>query len=465
MERKHDTEQSKERRAYRRKRRIRNQIISYIVLVVLIIGCVAGGYYVANNVLHKSDKDNTVVNGETPTPPNDSDGDDPTLVPEEPVEPDEPTEPDEPADVPVVEEPDPQEVLLNEMIDSYISQMSLQDKVAALFIVTPEQLTGVNKVTVAGKTTQSKLNEYPVGGLIYFSKNIVSYTDFKTMLEKTQEMSKYPMFLCIDEEGGSVARVASTVSTVNETDHMSIIGATGEPANAAAAYTYIGSYLSDLGINVNFAPVSDVQTSINTLFDKRAFGSDPSLVSNFVSMSVIALQEQKISACVKHFPGHGATDGDSETGMATTQRTLEEMRTAEFLPFISGMDAGSDFVMVGHISTPAVTGDQVPASLSKTWITDVLRNELGYEEIIITDALNMPAITEYYLPGDAAILALQAGADMLLMPENFVDAYNAVLNAVAQGTVTEQRIDESLRRIYRVKCRQKMITELGDIAE
>lgn len=442
------TEEQMDKRLLRRKRRVRNQVLAYIFLFIFLIGLVGGGLYGADRAFHIFDK-------KEPVPV------------EEPVEPEQPSEPiiAEPEEVPEPEVIDPQEQLMNEMVESYISQMTIQEKVAGLFIVTPEQLTGVDRVTAAGNTTKTSLEQYPVGGLIYFSRNILTYDGFKTMLTNTVEYSKYPLFLSLDEEGGSIARVAGTLSSVQNVQNMSEIGATGDLSNATTAYTSIAGYLTDLGINVDWAPVADVQTENNELFQVRSFGSDPGQVAQFVSTSVLALQENGVSACLKHFPGHGATDGDTEEGMAITNRTLDEMRLSELIPFQSGIEAGVDFVMVGHMSVPGITGDNTPASLSKTVVTDMLRTELGFEGIIVTDALNMPAITDYYLSEDATIAALQAGADMILMPDDFEASYEAVLDAIAEGTLSEERINESLRRIYRVKCQNSMITSLDEIGE
>ena len=210
---------------------------------------------------------------------------------------------------------------------------------------------------------------------------------------------------------------------------------------------------------MDFAPVADVLTNVdNTVIGNRAFSSDAGVAAQMVSSAVTGLQETGVSACLKHFPGHGDTAGDSHTGAAQTDRTKEEMVAEEFLPFQSGIEAGVDMIMVGHITAPNLTdGDSLPASISEKIITGVLRNELGYQGIIITDAMNMGAITEYYKSDVAAIMALKAGADMVLMPENFEEAYQGVLDAVVDGTVSEERIDDSLRRIYRVKLRSRVL--------
>ena len=207
---------------------------------------------------------------------------------------------------------------------------------------------------------------------------------------------------------------------------------------------------------MNFAPVADVISEGNETIGDRSFGTDVNLVSPMVVAAVEGMQSNGVSACLKHFPGLGDTTADSHDGMATTDKTLDDFNATDFPVYQAGINAGVEFVMVSHLSAPNVTGDNTPASLSPKMITEILRGQLGYQGIVITDAMGMKAITEYYTSADAAVKALQAGADVILMPENYEEAYNGVLEAVNNGTLTEERIDESLRRIFRVKCKDKV---------
>lgn len=346
---------------------------------------------------------------------------------------------------------------LNDMVEDTIAGMTLEQKVAGLFFVTPEQLTGVGQAVQAGEGTKEALAKYPVGGLIYFSQNIQSEEQIKEMLSNTASYSMFPLFFGVDEEGGRVARLADALKLDN-VGPMGEIGAAGDEQAAMEAYGTIGGYLSSYGFNVDFAPVADVLTNAdNTAVGDRAFSSDAETAGRMVAASVAGLQQTGVSACVKHFPGHGDTAADSHTGAAQTDRTKAEMEAEEFVPFRAGIEAGTDMVMVGHISAPELTGgDSLPSSLSESVITGVLRSELGYDGIVITDAMNMGAVTEYYEPDVAAIMALKAGADMVLMPEDFVQAYEGVLAAVQDGTISQERVDDSLRRIYRVKLRGRV---------
>lgn len=344
-----------------------------------------------------------------------------------------------------------------ELIEEYLSNMPLEDKVSQLFFVQPEALTGVDTAVQASDMTKEALQEYAVGGIVMFSKNIQDRDQICAMLANLQEYSKYPLFLGVDEEGGSlVARVANSGTiSVPTFPNMMEIGNTGDPEEAYEVGRTIGTYLKELGFNLDFAPIADVLVNPeNQVIGERAFGSDAELVAKMVKRVVEGLQEQEVSAVLKHFPGHGGTEADSHEGTAILNRTLEELRSEEFLPFQSGIEAGADMIMVGHISVPEVTGDDTPATLSETVITDLLRNELGFDGIIITDSMSMGAIVDYYGPGEAAVQVIRAGGDMILMPQDFVEARQAVLDAVYQQEITEERINESLRRIYRIKLRQ-----------
>lgn len=343
---------------------------------------------------------------------------------------------------------------LEKKIQAQISEMSLEKKIYQLFFVTPESLTGVDMVTQAGDATKAALEQYPVGGIIYFSQNIEDETQITTMTSNSQSYSKIPLFIGVDEEGGSlVARIANNPNfQVSTFPDMKEIGASGDPYKAYEVGSSIGSYLKEYGFNMDFAPDADVLTNPeNTAIGSRSFGSDPQLVSQMVAEEVKGLEEQNVTAVLKHFPGHGSTAEDSHNGAAVVNRSLEELRSAEFLPFEVGIQAGADVVMVGHLQVPQIIPDDTPASLSSVMITDILRNELGFDGLVITDSLSMGAVTEYYTPAEAAVMCIQAGGDMLLIPEDFHQAYQGVLDAVNNQTLSEERINESLTRILRVK--------------
>lgn len=345
------------------------------------------------------------------------------------------------------------EVEAGEILES----MTLEEKVCQLFMITPEALTGVGTVVQAGTSTKNAIDQYPVGGLIYFSQNLQDPGQTRTMLANTQQYAKertgFPIFLSVDEEGGQVARVGSNSAFgVEKIGNMSDVGSRGDTQEAYEVGSTIGAYLSDLGFNMDAAPDTDVLTNPNNQVVKyRSFSSDPQLVTEMAASELRGLNEQGIIGMYKHFPGHGGTTDDSHEGYAYVDDTLEELKSGAFVPFQDGIDNGIQVIMVSHISCPNVTGDNTPATLSKMMITDILRNDMGFDGMVITDAMNMGAITAQYSSSEAAVAALNAGVDMLLMPEDFQSAYQGVLGAVKDGTVSEERIDESVRRILELK--------------
>ena len=350
---------------------------------------------------------------------------------------------------------------MDEQASQLVSGMSLEDKVAQMFVITPEALTGYASVTAAGDTTKAAYESRPVGGLIYMADNLLSTEQTTEMLTNMQniamERTGLPVFLSVDEEGGTVARVAKNDAFgVTDVGNMSDIGATGDAQNAYNAGVTIGTYLKQLGFNVDYAPVADVLTNPdNTVIGTRSFGSDASVVADMVTKELEGLSSQGVFGVVKHFPGHGGVSGDSHDGAVTLDKSLEELMQTEFVPFQKAVENGVSFVMVGHISVPQVVGDNTPASLSQMMVSNVLREQLGYQGIVITDAMNMGAITGSYTADQAAVMAVNAGVDMILMPQDYETAYNGLLQAVQDGTITEDRINESVTRIVKVKLQMQ----------
>lgn len=434
-----------EYKAYiRRKRRVRNQIIAYIVTAIILMVVISLTVFGVKKVVDiiKAHHETKVLEQEIEALDAMSSGDIVIEAPEGIME-----------ETEEVEEEVATEDYENSLLDAYIVDLPIETKVAQLFIVTPEALTNVDVAVRAGDGTKEALEKYPVGGFIYFAQNIEDKEQLMEMLQNTKEYeSLYPPFLCVDEEGGTVSRVAKSSIDVPVVDSMYQIGEAGDTTKAYEAGKTIGTYLEELGFNVDFAPVADVVSNIeSSSIGDRSFGDNPETVGDMVANAVTGIQETNVSACLKHFPGLDDASEDTHDGKVILNKTLDEMRESDFVSFKKGIEAGVKFVMVGHGTAINADESGMPASLSSMMVTSVLRNELGFEGIVITDAMNMGAITTMEFEENACVMALKAGVDMILMPENFEEAYQAVLAAVDSGSITEERIDESLRRIYKVK--------------
>lgn len=340
-----------------------------------------------------------------------------------------------------------------------LSNMTLREKVGQLFIVRPDSLDlslsqdtindasadGVQALTAEMEQT---LREYPVGGIVQFGKNIDSPEQLSQFNAQLQEASDIPLFISVDEEGGLVARLANHKAfTLPKYESAASIEDFREAIEMGSV---IGNYLSKYGFNMDFAPVADVNTNPdNPIIGTRAFSSAPDEASELASAMAEGLRQQGVIAVYKHFPGHGDTAEDSHSGIAITYKTKSEMSSCEWIPFHQAKS--DDCIMVGHIAAPEITGDLTPASLSRTLVTDILKGELGFEGLVVTDSLAMGAVTESYTPGQAALAALNAGCDLLLMPNGLTEAFDAVVSAVEDGTFPEETLDAIVTRILTFK--------------
>lgn len=360
---------------------------------------------------------------------------------EEPVE-EEPVIEEEPPVEEEVPEPTPAEI--------YLQGMTEEEKLWQLFMVRPEDITNVKTATRAGETTQKALEQYPVGGLCYFADNLEDQEQVVEMLSKTQSYVKTPLFLALDEEGGSVSRAgANEELDVTHFPAAAEYGKTGDNVAVLQMGMTLAKELKALGFNLNFAPVADIVTNPNnTEIGDRAYSSDPETASLLVAAMVEGQKRNGIPSCLKHFPGHGSTEGDSHENTVTSARTPEELQQNEWLPFRAGIGQGAAFVMVSHLTNENLSS--LPASLSPE-VMSFLRQELGFEGVIITDSLQMKAITGYYGADRAAVLALQAGADMLLMPNSVEKAFGGITAALESGELTWEQIDAKVLRILTAK--------------
>ena len=332
--------------------------------------------------------------------------------------------------------------------DETLAGMTLHEKVCQMMFVTPEELTGEDGVTVAGDATRQALENYPVGGIVYFAKNLESQDQVKEMIDNSQKYSSIGLFVATDEEGGVVNRLMDTVGTTY-IGSMYYYKDDGDETAYENAYT-IANDMSALGFNLDFAPVADVWSNPdNTVIGERAYSDDYAQAAELVGNAVKGFNDGGVMCTLKHFPGHGDTAEDSHYSSAYVHRTKEEIMADEMQPFRSGIEAGAEFVMVGHLIVPDI--DEVPATLSYKIATGILREELKFEGVAITDSFEMESIADNYSVDDAVVMSVKAGMDMILQPKDMASAVNSIEQAVADGELSEDRIDESVRRILTLK--------------
>ena len=357
-------------------------------------------------------------------------------------------------------------------VEAQLQKMTLREKVGQMFYVRPECLdttihfnlpSGIDesaddireiKLQAVNATMKGVNEKYPVGGIILYAHNIKDEAQLAQFIPEIRALKGSPL-LCIDEEGGRVARIANN-DNFNEKKYesMGAIGATGDPQNAYECGNTIGTYLRRYGFDIDFAPVADVNTNPeNIVIGQRAFSDDPAVAAPMVTNYLQGLKDAGVTGCIKHFPGHGDTKADPHFGYAQSMKTWDEMLGCEMTTFKAGIAWGCQLIMTAHIAAPNVTGSDVPSTMSPVILQDKLRGELGYQNIIITDAMEMGAITQQYNCAEATVGCIQAGVDIVLGPQNFVQAFDAVIAAVNNGTITEERINQSVRRILKLKSK------------
>ena len=357
-----------------------------------------------------------------------------------------------------------QPLSIKDEYDLIINQMSLREKVGQMFFIRLEALDpDYISDELSGKYIKHDIlndemidtyNEYPCGGIVLFAKNLNDERQLITLTNNIHNLNNRPL-ICIDEEGGVVSRIAnSNKFRVKKTPNNNTMTTYDDAYNQGY---YIGSYLKKYHIDIDFAPVADINSdSQNNIIGERSFGDNPILVSTMVNAFISGLHDNNIIACTKHFPGHGNSKDDSHLNEVNIEDTLEMLKEEELVPFINNLDI-SDMVMIGHIKTPNTTNDDLPASLSKEIITDILRDTYKYDGLVITDSFEMAAITKYYTNQEVVLSAIEAGVDILLMPENYKEAFDTVVDAVNNNQIKEERINESVKRILKLKTKYNLI--------
>ncbi len=338
-------------------------------------------------------------------------------------------------------------------VEDILSEMTLAEKVGQLFIVDLARLDNMNQVTALTPAIAEKLSHFRFGGVILFAQNLTTKDQITQLICAIRQTEKIPLFICIDEEGGRISRLEQTPALkLEQLPSAESIGKRGSRDYAYQVGTTLAAQLKEFGFNVDFAPVLDINTNpANRVIGDRSFGKNPELVTSMGLALMQGLQDNQIMACGKHFPGHGDTSVDTHIALAVSEHDLDRLRREEFRPFAAAIENGVMSIMLAHIAVPQVTGDDLPATMSPVIATTILRDELGFNGLIITDALMMQAITDHYTPAQACLLALEAGVDLLLMPDNIADAYTAVLHKTATDPDFALHVDQKVRRIIRAK--------------
>ena len=361
-------------------------------------------------------------------------------------------------------------------IDELISEMKLEDKIAQMIMLACRSRNGVN-MTAIKPEIKELLGEYSFNGMILYAQNIVNNSQTYDLIKELQEANKKEkrpgLLIAVDQEGGRVVRLEEGTTTPGNM----ALGAIGDLKVTKQMASIIASEVSALGFNTNFAPVVDVNNNPNNpVIGTRSFSDDAKIVSQQTKAYIDGLSEYSVIGSLKHFPGHGDTSTDSHTGLPLIDKSLDELKQNELIPYIDNINSIEMF-MTAHIVYPQIekakytsisTGEEIyiPATLSKTILTDILRNDLGFNGVVVTDAMEMDAINKHFKKEDAARLAINAGVDIILMPidistENGINdlkAYIAnVVDQVNNGLISIERINESVKRILELKKKHNLL--------
>ncbi|MCK1997268.1 beta-N-acetylhexosaminidase [Psychrobacillus psychrodurans] len=351
---------------------------------------------------------------------------------------------------PTEEEPNPEvhhiSVFTEFEKDFSLSDLSLEEKVGQMIFA------GIKGTDITNETKKI-ISTHQVGGIILFKDNLKNANQSVSLLNAIKQENtnnKVPLFLGVDEEGGRISRLPELTKLPTNEE----LGKRNDISLSYNIGKLLGKELSAFGFNLDFAPVLDINSNPdNPIIGDRSFGKDAELVSELGLQMMKGIQSEQVISVIKHFPGHGDTAVDSHKELPIIQKSLEELQALELIPFKHAVEQGADVVMVGHILLPKIDSTY-PASISERIITDVLREQLGYEGIIITDDMTMKAILNNLEIGESAVSAVKAGNDIVLVAHNYANVkktVDAILKAIEDGEITEQRIDESVKRILSIK--------------
>lgn len=334
---------------------------------------------------------------------------------------------------------------IEEKVNYKMDNLSIDEKIAQMLIVYyigdeyDENLSNIIK-------------EVKPGGFILMSDNITTYDRTLNFVKGMQNDSDIPMIISTDEEGGSVQRIKG-IRDISVTDipYMYYLGQTKDKNLAYKVGEIIANELRTIGVNLTYAPVMDIYSNPNnTVIGKRSFGSDPNTVYDMATSLKNGIEDNLVNTCIKHFPGHGDTETDSHFEIPIINKTLDELENSDLLPFIKSIN-DTNMIMVGHIALPKITNSSIPASLSKEIVTDLLKNKYNYKGLVITDALNMRSLTDNYSDKEIYTMAINAGVDLLLMPNGSKNAIKYIKEAIDDEEIDINTINESVRKILTYK--------------
>lgn len=324
-----------------------------------------------------------------------------------------------------------------------LDKLSLEERIAQFFMVA----TWSNKSESHQAEIEKLVREDKIGGLIYFQGE---RENLKKSIQRMQLAAKTPLLIGMDAEWG----IAMRISEEERFPYAYTVGQANDAELTKNIAEMMAQECRELGIHLNFSPVADVNSNPkNPVIGFRAYGENPTQVSKQVSSLVSAFEKNGILSCLKHFPGHGDTDKDSHYDLPTISKSKSALQSNEFVPFQAGIKAGASTVMMGHLNIPALDNSGTPSSLSKTIIQDVLRSEMKFEGLVISDALNMKAVSAKYGKTDVVVKAFQAGCDILLYPESVTESIQAIKKAVERGEISKAEIDARCLRVLKAKHR------------
>ena len=434
------TENERLRREARHRRRVRQQVTAYIILILIIAVIGLGLFFGIRYFVNRS---RAIKEAEAAA----------ELALQQQLE-EEANAQAEPVEVPEIhtvdELGDTPLQLLDAEIEAELSQMTLEEKVQGLMFITPESITGVDRVVIAGDGTAAALSDFCPGGIVYSSKNVNGTDQFATMISNTVNMVSRPVFFATSETGlGESGLIASGAIESVMTPAQAAEGADVEAVVSNGIS--IGTGLSAIGIGVDFAPVADIAVTAGGIGTDATYGTDASAITPYVTAMADGLSQGGVIAAYKYFPSLAASTQDPLHGRALSDRTIEEFRANEFQVWLSAINAGAQMIQMSNVIYPSIDNDSLPSTLSEKTVTGVLRDELKYDGVIISGPLSDAAITEYYTASESAVMALKAGCDMIYSSPDPRAAVEGIVEGVANGVISEERIDDALIRIYRIR--------------